>query len=477
MRKSCLYIGIAAVLIALLVSPVGAWDGATWKNPTHPTHSFITEYAINGLKARYPEADKYREDLLNGANLEMHELEISSDWYIKKYKVDVEERRKNRYLGTNPGCECPNLIWKDARAAYKAGNKNVAFFLLGILFHEIQDMAVPAHAHNIYHQGNPIQCDNLEFMALTNWKPDFSVISTKDPALQDKSKYADPSAYYEFSKAWCLKEAPNYKSRSEFSKTWALASKDERALLSKRQASACVLTKWALESALVAFAKKPAPVTAYVLREPSKPWWTNQANLKYVISPMGGKYPVIGNPTPTHLKYGNPYYYTEIDVNQDGFTVTKHQENPGHAPIPDSPDVIYDVTARFDLLPRPPAILQLGETLTLKLSGTITGGSKPDGVSEYHGRAMIPAELSSQWIGLDPGCKDGDATVGWVMSGADGKWSYTQSAAAICKWTTKRTADSSGFCIFVAIEGGSPFFYYYDRKTISSAEADKLSAE
>ena len=260
MRKHCLYISVIAMVITSLCSPAGAWDSADWKNPTRPTHSLMTKYAISELNASYPEAGKYRDQLIDGANFELHDAKLKSS-YAGKYGLDLEDKRKSRYLGTNSGCLRPDLIWQDAQAAYLAGKKDAAFFLMGALLHQIQDMSVPSHAHDIYHQGNATEFDNFEFMALLNWKPDFSGISTKDPALQDKSKYANPSAYYEFSKEWCLEDAPNYKSRSEFSKTWITASKAERKLLSKRQASACLLTKWALESALVAFAKPESPTS------------------------------------------------------------------------------------------------------------------------------------------------------------------------------------------------------------------------
>jgi hypothetical protein len=256
MRKHCLYISVIAILIASLCSPAGAWDSADWKNPTRPTHSLMTKYAINELNASYPEVGKYKDQLIEGANCEIHELKINSAKYIKKYGLDMEDKRKNRYLGTNAGCLRPDLIWQDARAAYLAGKKDAAFFLMGVLLHQIQDMSVPSHAHNLYHQGNLTEFDNFELMALLNWKPDFAGIKVTDPA------FLDPSAYYEFSRKWCLEDAPDYTSCSKFSKTWITASKADRKLLSKRQASACLLTKWALESALVAFAKPESPPTS-----------------------------------------------------------------------------------------------------------------------------------------------------------------------------------------------------------------------
>lgn len=237
-----------AVTVALLrVHPAAAWDSAN-RNPTHPTHTYLTEYAIRELKHEHPDVDNYRKQLIAGSNTEIHELPIK----CTRYGVDFNERRANRYIGTNAGCKRPDLIWSDAQDACRQGKKELAYFLIGVLLHQIQDMGVPAHAHDIYHQGNATEFDNFEFMALWNWKPDFLGIDKQDPRVKDPAAYADPSAFYEFSRKWCIEDVPHYASRKQFSKTWTFASPDERKLLRKREAATAMVTKWALAAAVIA---------------------------------------------------------------------------------------------------------------------------------------------------------------------------------------------------------------------------------
>lgn len=223
--------------------PAGAWDSASWKNPTRPTHSLITKAAIESLQADYPELSEYSEQLIDGANVEIHELKIK----CTNYGVDFNKRRAERYIGTNAGCERPDLIWEDSLEAYQNGNTELAYFTLGVLLHQIQDMCVPAHANGIYHQGNMTEFDNFEYMALWNWKPNIDDIEKEDPVFDN------PWDYYEFAQAWCQEDAPDYNDRDSFSKTWTFASEDERWLLSIRQGAAIYVTIWAMEAAVVAF--------------------------------------------------------------------------------------------------------------------------------------------------------------------------------------------------------------------------------
>ena len=282
MKTILLCIGISAVLLVVLSTTATAWDSEDW-NPTRASHSQMAEYAINESQQYFPEAGKYSKQLIEGANCEMHELKIKASDGIKRYCPNLEDRRKNRYIGTNPGCKRPDLIWADALLAYKAGRKEAAYFLFGVLLHQIQDIGVPAHAHDVYHQGSPKEFDNFEMIALSNWKPDFAAVDRKDP------KYRDPSSYYKLSKSWCLEDAPDYKDRSTFSKTWILASNAERELLSKRQASACLLSEWALESAMIAFERENNS-------QSTKPSTSRQATLIAIGSGPGGIHR-FGTPT------------------------------------------------------------------------------------------------------------------------------------------------------------------------------------
>jgi hypothetical protein len=233
---------VAALVIgAALTLPALGWDSAKG-NPTHATHSYLTEWAIDQLKGEFPELQRFSKELIEGANQELHELKVRGS----KYGVDLDAKRI-QHKGTNEGCDDIEGWWKDSRDACKAGETARAYFLLGVMLHMIQDMGVPAHAHKIHHQASLSELDHFEIMAFSNWKPAFDAINQTDPS------YAEPWKYYDFSRDWTRADAPDYKSRTQFSKTWTFAKPKERALLSNRQGRTCHVTKWALQSAVKAF--------------------------------------------------------------------------------------------------------------------------------------------------------------------------------------------------------------------------------
>jgi hypothetical protein len=221
----------------LWVPAAWAWDSASG-NPTRPTHSLLTEWAIDQIKSQAPEFQVYRQQIIEGANTELHELPVSGT----KYGIDLNARRIKR-KGTNEGSDDVPGWWQDSVEAYKKGNKQQAYFLLGVVLHMVEDMGVPAHANKVYHQGNLTEFDNFEFMALSNWKPNYNQINRSDP------QYPEPWRYYYFSQEWTHADAPNYKDRDSFSKTWTFASQSERSLLSNRQGRTANLVKWTLNSA------------------------------------------------------------------------------------------------------------------------------------------------------------------------------------------------------------------------------------
>ena len=227
----------------LLFSPVaGAWDSIK-HNPTHPTHSYLTEYAIDQLAASRPELRQYRGQLIEGANQELHELPVTGT----AYGLDLDAKRRE-HRGTNAGTDDIAGWWRESLDAYRSGNKERAYFVLGVLLHMVEDMGVPAHANGVYHQGDATHFDNFEFIALSNWKPSFANINRVDPS------YADPSRYYDFSRAWTSGDAPDYRDPNSFSKTWVLANGNERALLQNREGRTAVVAMWTLRSATKAFA-------------------------------------------------------------------------------------------------------------------------------------------------------------------------------------------------------------------------------
>lgn len=235
-----------AAFFAILIAfspPASGWDSKKFAHqPIHPTHSHLTEWGIDQLKADFPELNQFRSQLVEGANQELHELTTSGILH----GVDLEAKRK-QHKGTNEGCNDIQGWWQDALAAYKSGNKDQAYFLLGIMIHMVEDMGVPAHANKVYHQGNLKEFDNFEFLGILNWKPKFDEINRTDPA------YPEPWKYYAFSQDWAHIDAPDYLDRDKFSKTWTLASKAEKRLFSNREGRTCHVVMWSLKSASKGF--------------------------------------------------------------------------------------------------------------------------------------------------------------------------------------------------------------------------------
>lgn len=238
--------GILAAAAVISTGSALAWDSAKFEWLTsivHPTHSYMTEYAIDQLGGEFPELSEYGKVLIEGANQELHELPVTGSLH----GIDLDKKRK-QHKGTNAGSDDVEGWWKDAKAAYEAGNKEQAYFITGIMLHMIQDMGVPAHANGIYHQGNMSEFDNFEAMALQKWDPDFKRVDRDDPGYAGK-----PWRYYKFSQDWAATDAPDYKDANSFSKTWLTASSAEKRLVRDRQARTATATMWALRAAVADF--------------------------------------------------------------------------------------------------------------------------------------------------------------------------------------------------------------------------------
>ena len=236
---------LIAAALTLLASPALAWDSAKfeWLTPViHPTHSYLTEYAIDELSGDYPSLRRYGDIIIEGANTELHELPVEG----VAYGIDLDAKRIE-HKGTNAGSDDTEGWWQEALDAHSAGKMEQAHFYLGILLHMIEDMGVPAHANGIYHQGNLTEFDNFEAMALQRWDPDFGTVDRRDPG------YANPADYYGFSQNWAATDAPGYQDTDSFSKTWLTASDEEEDLVRSRQAKTATVVLWALRSAMTAF--------------------------------------------------------------------------------------------------------------------------------------------------------------------------------------------------------------------------------
>lgn len=220
------------------------WDSAEG-NPTHPTHSYFTEYAIKELRADFPEVESFKKPLIDGANMELHETRYKWRGFYGLDKADLE-RLRIEHKGTNPGSDDIEGWWKEAIAAHRSGDRDRAYFIAGIMLHMIQDMGVPSHAKNMVHQGKPGQQDNFELLALQKWDPDFRSVNKQDPMLKE------PWGYYEFSKAWTLEDAPGYKGIKSFSRLWLTAPPSQKRLIRARQAKTAMVSVWSLRSVAAA---------------------------------------------------------------------------------------------------------------------------------------------------------------------------------------------------------------------------------
>lgn len=225
-------------LVATGAQPL--WDSAEG-NPTHPTHSYFTEYAIKELRTDFPEVEEFKKPLIDGANMELHETPYKWKGFYGLDRADLE-RLRTEHRGTNPGTDDISGWWHLAVSVYREGNKERAYFFAGVALHMIQDMGVPSHAKNMVHQGKPGQQDNFELLALQKWDPDFKSVNKQDPGL------SEPWRYYEFSKAWTLEDAADYKGINSFSKLWLIAPSSQKKLIRSRQAKTAVVSYWSLRS-------------------------------------------------------------------------------------------------------------------------------------------------------------------------------------------------------------------------------------
>ena len=213
------------------------WD-SQGGNPTHATHSYLTEFAVDQLSGWYPELATYRSFIVDGANQELHELPLTDP---------EEESLRKEADGTNWACNHPEAIWNHARASYAAGDKQKAYWYVGIILHWVEDMGVPAHAFHVYHQGTLGSQDNFELLGLQRWAPKFDALRT-DPA------YGAPSDYVLWSGSWTRSDFQSAFPGSTYSlhffpMSWLWASSDKSRFVSEREGRTAIAAKYALRAA------------------------------------------------------------------------------------------------------------------------------------------------------------------------------------------------------------------------------------
>lgn len=240
---------LTAVLAACAVTPTADptgtteqhWDSADG-NPTHPTHSIMAEFAIKEVKGELPEVETYQASILEGTNLELHDL-------VSK----THEALRLEIGGNNWAAEHPELLWDKARASYAAGDKEQAFFYVGIMLHYVQDMGVPAHAFHVIHQSSPKDWDHTELLAFFNFHGDLKAPGPTDPQFANPLDYIEWSAQSARDHFNTLFPGQTY-TRTFLPQAYADLTDDDWAFLRGREAHCAHATAFALRSAAAALA-------------------------------------------------------------------------------------------------------------------------------------------------------------------------------------------------------------------------------
>ena len=214
------------------------WDSQDG-NPTHATHSYLTEYAIDQLKAQFPELQTYRANIVDGANRELHELPVSDP---------AQEALRQEIVGTNWACDHPERLWTHAKASYAAGDKAKAYWYVGIILHFVEDMGVPAHAFHVIHQGSLSQKDNFELLGLASWSPSYSAITVSDPYFGAPSDYVVWNGNNAKSHFNSVFPGVTY-TRTYFASSWLWISSKQATFLHNREGNTAVAAKFALLAA------------------------------------------------------------------------------------------------------------------------------------------------------------------------------------------------------------------------------------
>ena len=218
------------------------WD-SQGGNPTHATHSYLTEYAVDHVGVEFPEVKGFKSFLVDGANQELHELKITTSPEEEALRVEAQ--------GTNWACDRPETMWNHARASYAAGDKQKAYWYVGILLHWVEDMGVPAHAFHVIHQGTYAEKDNFELLGLQRWSPRFDA-SAVDPQL------ALPSDYMNYSGAQARKDfnatfpGKTY-TTTFFPISWLWTPTKQAQFVQDREGRTATVATWALRSAVTHF--------------------------------------------------------------------------------------------------------------------------------------------------------------------------------------------------------------------------------
>jgi len=256
MRPRCLYALSLAALVALAAScstPVaegevghdeGHWDSAGG-NPTHATHSYMAEVAVKTVRAEHPEVVTYQTSIVEGANMELHDLAIAKDPAAEALRLEIG--------GNNWAADHPEILWDKARASYEAGDKAQAYRYVGMLMHYVQDMGVPAHAFHVIHQSSAGNWDHIELLGFFDFHADLEARLPANPELSDPVSYLEWSAQTARDQFTAAFPGETYH-RKFFPQNYDAMTDVHWAFLRQREAYCTWGTAFALRSAARAFA-------------------------------------------------------------------------------------------------------------------------------------------------------------------------------------------------------------------------------
>jgi hypothetical protein len=212
-------------------------------NPTHPTHSSMAELAIKALRREAPEVADFEEQIVEGANLELHDLPTKTD---EALRIEIG--------GNNWAAEHPEILWDKARDRYRAGDKAAAYRLVGIMLHYVQDMGSPAHAFHVIHQSGPKDWDRFEMLAFFKFQADMDAKPIADP------RFASPAEYIEWSAKTAREHFKAEYAGQTYHRLFFPQTNDEMtdrdwAFMRQREADCVWGTTYALHAAAKSFAK------------------------------------------------------------------------------------------------------------------------------------------------------------------------------------------------------------------------------
>jgi hypothetical protein len=204
----------------------------------------MAKHSVNAVSAAFPEVKSFESAIVEGANLELHELPTKHTEY-ENLRIEIG--------GTNWAADRPDRLWNHALEAYRSGDVRRAYVLVGVLMHYSQDMGLPAHAYHVIHQGSLFKADNIEMLAFFDFHGDMGQAPV-DPGLASPVDYIEWSAQSARTHFETVFPGETY-TRRFFPQAYDDLTETHWAFLKTREAHATYASDYTLRSAAAALAK------------------------------------------------------------------------------------------------------------------------------------------------------------------------------------------------------------------------------